>query len=295
MSVSRAESCLRIPNISSCLRIVLAFSTSSSSAKETSSAGDLVFSSWSFISRIQNFLWEWASDGWDCDVTGGKKEAAGLGLRGALGAPVPDASAGSSQLEPELNCIRLRSVGFCKDRKRTPVRQGPRRTMHYNAAHSKRFQHHENNDQDHQRCRYLIDYTIECLRMAVAVSGKIFYPPGEKPMQGGQYDHQRELCLQPSRREPPVVRIGPQPGKPKAKHPRRDHRRVDDGTEKPALHHLERFRLYRSLPGRAVIDKQAGQIEHSGHPGDHRNDVECFDPPVNVHAGSPRSTQIATV
>src|ERR1700722_12579459 len=58
MSASRAESCLRMPNISSCLRMVEAFSTSSSSAKETSSAGDLVLSSWSFISRIRNILWK---------------------------------------------------------------------------------------------------------------------------------------------------------------------------------------------------------------------------------------------
>src|SRR5690348_5313795 len=53
MSVSRADSCLRMPNISSCLRMVEAFSTSNSSAKETSSAGVLPLSSCSFISRIE--------------------------------------------------------------------------------------------------------------------------------------------------------------------------------------------------------------------------------------------------
>src|ERR1700730_9337919 len=53
MSVSRIDSCLRMPNISSCLRMVLAFSTSSSSAKETSSAGVLALRSWSFISRMR--------------------------------------------------------------------------------------------------------------------------------------------------------------------------------------------------------------------------------------------------
>ena len=39
ISVSRCESCLRIANMSSCLRMVLAFSTSNSSAKVMSSVG----------------------------------------------------------------------------------------------------------------------------------------------------------------------------------------------------------------------------------------------------------------
>src|SRR6516225_8421024 len=53
ISVSRIDSCLRMPNISSCLRLVLAILTSSSSAKETRSAGVLALRSWSFISRIR--------------------------------------------------------------------------------------------------------------------------------------------------------------------------------------------------------------------------------------------------
>src|SRR5262252_3275422 len=56
MSTSRLASCLRIANISSCLRMVLAFSTSSSSAKVRSSVGDLDFKSWSFISRMRVVL-----------------------------------------------------------------------------------------------------------------------------------------------------------------------------------------------------------------------------------------------
>src|SRR5205823_742741 len=55
-------------NISSCLRMVLAFSTPFSSANETSSAGVFALRSWSFISRIGVVLWR---------VTGG-------GVRGAL-------------------------------------------------------------------------------------------------------------------------------------------------------------------------------------------------------------------
>src|SRR5262249_20850988 len=52
MSTSLVASCLRMANISSCLRIVLAFSTWCSSAKASNSVGDLTLRSWSFISRI---------------------------------------------------------------------------------------------------------------------------------------------------------------------------------------------------------------------------------------------------
>jgi len=44
-----------------------------------------------------------------CGVAGEEK-IAGLGWQGVLG-PGPDASGGSSGLEPERNCIRLRWVG----------------------------------------------------------------------------------------------------------------------------------------------------------------------------------------
>ena len=63
MSISWVASCLRIANISSCLRMVLAFSTSCSSAKDTSSAGVLDLRSWSFISRIGVVLWKCLSGG----------------------------------------------------------------------------------------------------------------------------------------------------------------------------------------------------------------------------------------
>src|SRR5262245_22468685 len=50
MSTSRAANCFRIANMSSCLRMALAFSTATSSAKLRSSVGDLVLRSCSFIS-----------------------------------------------------------------------------------------------------------------------------------------------------------------------------------------------------------------------------------------------------
>src|SRR5438552_14313952 len=52
MSVSAIARFLRMANISSCLRMVLAFSTAFSSANETSSAGVFDLRSWSLISRI---------------------------------------------------------------------------------------------------------------------------------------------------------------------------------------------------------------------------------------------------
>src|SRR3954468_10984742 len=53
MSISFVASCLRIANICSCLRMVEAFSTACSSAKASSSTGDLDLRSWSFISRMR--------------------------------------------------------------------------------------------------------------------------------------------------------------------------------------------------------------------------------------------------
>src|SRR5262245_64922401 len=56
MSISLVASCLRMANISSCLRMVLAFSISCSSAKAKSSGGVLDFRSCNFISRMRVFL-----------------------------------------------------------------------------------------------------------------------------------------------------------------------------------------------------------------------------------------------
>ena len=56
ISTSCSASFLRIANISSCLRITLAFSTSSDSAKAIRSVGLLLLSSWSFISCMAE-LW----------------------------------------------------------------------------------------------------------------------------------------------------------------------------------------------------------------------------------------------
>src|SRR4029079_9636868 len=55
MSTSRDANCLRMANMSSCLRMALAFSTATSSAKLNSSVGDFDLRSCSFISCMQNY------------------------------------------------------------------------------------------------------------------------------------------------------------------------------------------------------------------------------------------------
>src|SRR5262245_41808092 len=116
MSTSCVASCFRIANISSCLRIVLAFSTWCSSANTTRSAGVLDLRSWSFISRIGG-LRPWKlyrrrlenkklspSDFGERSQVWGDEVVVGKG-------PEPDAATGPNAREPERDCIRLRSVG----------------------------------------------------------------------------------------------------------------------------------------------------------------------------------------
>src|SRR5215510_9007280 len=56
ISVSLAASCFKMANISSCLRMALAFSTPASSAKLSSSVGVLTLRSWSFISLTMSCM-----------------------------------------------------------------------------------------------------------------------------------------------------------------------------------------------------------------------------------------------
>src|SRR5262245_61887716 len=153
MSVSRAESCLRMPNISSCLRIVDAFSTSSSSANETSSAGVLAFSSWSFISRIQNVLWKLGRQRVgkrDAADWKRRRSAVGLGLRGALGVR----SRCTSRLQSTGARTQLHPPTFgwdsLKIRKQSASGKRPDVLCTSNAIKSKRFQHHKEHDDDHR-------------------------------------------------------------------------------------------------------------------------------------------------
>ena len=111
-------------------------------------------------------LWEWASGGSEIATSLAERKSRRSWVPMRLWEPGPDASAGSSHLEPELNCIRLRSVGLAKIGKDRRVRQGPRRTMHrQRRCDQNGFSTTQNNDDDHQDRRYLIDYTIEFLGM----------------------------------------------------------------------------------------------------------------------------------
>src|SRR5215813_4996662 len=117
ISTSWVASCLRIANISSCLRMVLAFSTWCSSANATSSAGVLDLRSWSFISRIGG-LRPWKI--YRRRLENKKLAPSDLGERsqvwgdevGSREGPEPDAATGPNIREPERDCIRLRSVGY---------------------------------------------------------------------------------------------------------------------------------------------------------------------------------------
>src|SRR3954464_5512778 len=93
MSTSFKASCLRIANISSCLRIVLAFSISCSSANARSSGGDLDFRSWSFISRMRVVLKGVSAGALKQTVRAERygRKGAGLGCRLGLRRPHPDA------------------------------------------------------------------------------------------------------------------------------------------------------------------------------------------------------------
>src|SRR6476661_4117911 len=181
MSVSRAESCLRMPNISSCLRIVDAFSTSSSSANETSSAGVLAFSSWSFISRIQMSYGNWAGSGWETRRSRleEKKKCRRSWVARSFGAPVPmhqPAPVHWSQNPIASAYVRWDGV---KIGKQSASGKRPNVLCTGNALMSKRFQHHEQNDKNHRDCWYLVDYPIEFWRMLIAVGGESLYPAGE--------------------------------------------------------------------------------------------------------------------
>ena len=72
LDVACAASCFRMANISSCLRMALAFSTATSSAKLNSSVGDLALRSCSFISLTMSCMgevsgWRGAARPWGWD------------------------------------------------------------------------------------------------------------------------------------------------------------------------------------------------------------------------------------
>src|ERR1700749_2907297 len=108
MSVSAAASCLRMANISSCLRMVLAFSTPFSSANETSSAGVLDLRSWSLISRIGGGPVEYLRGGVQAGFRKSGREKGGPQAQSKESAWVgfkPDAAAGSNRDATTSACV----------------------------------------------------------------------------------------------------------------------------------------------------------------------------------------------
>src|SRR5262245_39644863 len=155
MSTSLVASCLRMANISSCLRMVLAFSISCSSAKARSSGGVLDLRSCSFISRMR--VVSYGSSGvWKkLKLTLEVEMRAGLGL-GLVGA-WPDAVDDPITQDRDSNasaCVRwdvanIRKVRlFCKGRGWISDRR---------VTGSERLKHHHKHDQDHEDGRYLVE------------------------------------------------------------------------------------------------------------------------------------------
>ena len=94
-------------------------------------------------------------------------------------------------------------------------------------------------------------------------------------MHPGQDQDEEELHVEPAR----LVEAG-SPDKIKPGQPSQDHGWRHDGAQQAPFHDLEGFGLDRAGLGRAMIDKQSGQIEDRCHPGDDRDDMQGLDPEI---------------
>src|SRR3984885_5541019 len=165
MSISWIASCLRMANISSCLRMVLAFSTPFSSANATSSAAVWALRSWSLISRIGVVLWgTYERRGckeafWNADQI---RKSAGLSEESAD-------EASNLMRRPVQQGNRDATTSACvgweyrQYRKSTEFPQDGVRWRCSREARLKRLNHYQDNDPDHQDGRYLVDTTIKFL------------------------------------------------------------------------------------------------------------------------------------
>src|SRR5262245_50207728 len=62
---------------------------------------------------------------------------------------------------------------------------------------SKRFDDHQNDDENHQYRRYLIDNTVEFLAARIPVGAKILHPARKCAMHAGQDEHEHEFGVKP--------------------------------------------------------------------------------------------------
>src|SRR5260221_14093700 len=181
MSISWIASCLRMANISSCLRMVLAFSTPFSSANETSSAGVFALRSWSFISRIGVVLWSNLEKG--CEVALRKS-----GHEKGRSAGLSEESAGEASnlmrwpvQGRNRNATTSACVGwdFGNIENRPTFRKEVKYLKFWQRHCLKRLHHYQDNDQDHQNSRYLIDNPVEFLTPPVVIAGEILDASGK--------------------------------------------------------------------------------------------------------------------
>src|SRR5262249_11798670 len=141
---------------SSCLRMVLAFSTPFSSANETSSAGVLDLRSWSLISRM----------GWSCGGllrrgtgrlqekrTRKKRSASSKQGKRLMKGFKPDAAAGSNRNATTSACVGWDELNI---EKRLGFRKQRKSHTSPEVRSRERFDDHEDDDQDHQDRRHFI-------------------------------------------------------------------------------------------------------------------------------------------
>src|SRR5215216_1344636 len=276
MSTSFCASCLRMANISSCLRMVLAFSTSCSSAKPSSSVGDLDLRSWSFISRIRGGpVGEVAPLRKRIDAPRGEKpQVLGVTKRGLRARCAGRSRWTRTRMHPptfgEMS-ERYEKTGF-RARGPSPAppwlppeKIGPSEWLYDGKDH----------DADHQDGRHFVNHAVITLAVPVLIGRKVAHISRQHAVEARQQQDQHELGL-----HPPCVDEAVRPDEPYPGCPRYDHRWVDDLREQPMLHHLERLRLLRATLGATVVNEQPRQIKHAGHPRDHRHDVQGQDPRI---------------
>jgi hypothetical protein len=142
--------------------------------------------------------------------------------------------------------------------------------------------HRQNNNQDHERRRGLVQYPIETGQPHIGILGESANAAREIAVQPSQAKNQNEFRLPPA--VPPIFG---QINERKPGQKDEDHGRRDDGFEKPPLHHLERFRDVRAPWRIGVIDEQPGEIQHPRHPRDDGDDVQSLNPEDHAEFNAP--------
>src|SRR6266481_1237860 len=99
---------------------------------------------------------------------------------------------------------------------------------------SKRLQHYEEHDGDHEHRRHLVPPAIIAGRPGIFIGLELLAPAAVEVMDEGEAQHEREFHLPPAGMPPLAL-----PGERKAEDPDQDHRRVHDAAQQAAFHDLE--------------------------------------------------------